>query len=345
MSVVVLGNESTAAWNDYLAQHDTACHYHQLEWRDVLEQTFGLEPHYLLWKNQQGAVEGILPLFSIKNVLGQRFVTSLPFSTEAGVCASSGPVARDLVKAAIDFAETRGARYLELRQRDSFSAASMECQTDFVTMQLRLDGNPADLWEKLSSRNRNKVRKAEKHNYSVRLGIEYLDAFQQVYEQNLRDLGTPSFPARMFKRLAEKSGEATDLLTVWSGGSCVAGMFLWRFRSVLAEPWVASLRSERKFYVNNFLYWKAIEHAFAMGVSIFDFGRSTVDSGTYKFKKQWGAQPVKLKYCYKLLRAGGIPVANANENRYGAAISVWRRLPVRLTSRLGPILVRYLPEL
>jgi hypothetical protein len=37
------------------------------------------------------------------------------------------------------------------------------------------------------------------------------------------------------------------------------------------------------------LYWSFISFAADNGYSFFDFGRSTPNEGTYKFKKQWGA--------------------------------------------------------
>jgi hypothetical protein len=47
------------------------------------------------------------------------------------------------------------------------------------------------------------------------------------------------------------------------------------------------------------MYWHMLEQACLAGAKVFRFGRSTPDSGTYHFKKQWGAEPVKL-YWYLL---------------------------------------------
>jgi lipid II:glycine glycyltransferase (peptidoglycan interpeptide bridge formation enzyme) len=46
------------------------------------------------------------------------------------------------------------------------------------------------------------------------------------------------------------------------------------------------------------LYWEALKLAIATGDKLFDFGRCTIDSGTYRFKNQWGAQACQLHWDY-----------------------------------------------
>ena len=40
------------------------------------------------------------------------------------------------------------------------------------------------------------------------------------------------------------------------------------------------------------MYRMILKRAIDLGYGYFDFGRSTTDANTYKFKKQWGAQPI-----------------------------------------------------
>jgi CelD/BcsL family acetyltransferase involved in cellulose biosynthesis len=39
------------------------------------------------------------------------------------------------------------------------------------------------------------------------------------------------------------------------------------------------------------LYWSLLERSVERGQAVFDFGRSSQDSPTFRFKKQWGARP------------------------------------------------------
>ncbi|MCG8604723.1 GNAT family N-acetyltransferase, partial [bacterium] len=112
-----------------------------------------------------------------------------------------------------------------------------------------------------------------------------------------------------------------------------------------SEPWVASLREYNRIYVNNALYWHAIKYACEQGFERFDFGRSTVGCGTYKFKEQWGAKPIQLHYQYYLNRAKEVPIVDAINNKYQTIIDMWKKLPLTFTNFVGPKVVQFLPEL
>jgi hypothetical protein len=75
----------------------------------------------------------------------------------------------------------------------------------------------------------------------------------------------------------------------------------------------------------------------------FDFGRSTPQEGTYRFKEQWGARPRQLYWEYWLAKGAAIPDRSPKNPNFSAAISLWRRLPVAVTRVVGPLVVRNIP--
>ena len=85
-----------------------------------------------------------------------------------------------------------------------------------------------------------------------------------------------------------------------------------------------------------------LSRAIERGSSRFDFGRSTRDSNTYRFKKQWGAQPSPAIWQY-YLRQGRCDALRPESGRYALPIRIWQRLPLPLTRCLGPFLVRGIP--
>jgi hypothetical protein len=111
---------------------------------------------------------------------------------------------------------------------------------------------------------------------------------------------------------------------------------------VTEVPSASSLRSYNPTCANMLMYWSLLERAVERGQDVFDFGRSTPDSGPYRFKKQWGASPAPAEWQYAL-RAGGLQAARPDNPRYRRLIALWRRLPVRLTRLLGPAIVRGIP--
>lgn len=345
----IAGGQSDV-WDGFVEAHPGSTMYHLYGWRGVLEGTFGYRSYYLAARDETGQVAGILPLVVMRDILGRRYLISNPFANFAGLCASSSEVGRALLERAFGIARHEKVQYLELRQLGERLDADLvqepiPAKESFVTLMLDLSAGAESLWSNISSRNRGKVRKAEKSGLRMDLGLQYMGAFHSVLAHNLKHLGTPVHPLRFFETLAEVFPERVNLLVLKQASEVVSVMFLFKFKNILAEPWVASLREYNRVYVNNLLYWKAIEYACQNGYTTFDFGRSTVDSGTFNFKLQWGARPVQLYYHYYLHRADAVPVVDANENQYARYIDLWRKLPLKLTKIMGPRLVKYVPQL
>jgi|Deesub1362B_J571_1020462.scaffolds.fasta_scaffold01903_4 FemAB-related protein (PEP-CTERM system-associated) len=331
-------------WDRFVERCPEATFYHLFGWRHVLQRTFGFKPYYLAHYSG-GKMDGILPLFLMTDILGRRYLVSNPFANFAGVCATNASAVKNLLREAKALGEKLGVQYVELRQLDQHVKFDLPVRDRFVTLYLELPGDAEAAWKDLSSRNRGKIRKAIKAGLTVHVGKKYVKDFFAVYSENITRLGTPIFPLRFFQNLLEVFPEETDILVLKLDGRPVAGMFLFKFKEVISEPWVSTLRSVSKIYANNFLYWKAIEYACQKGFRWFDFGRSTINTGTYTYKIRWGAKPRPLYYYYLLVRGREIPQVDAVDNKYEVAISLWKRLPIGLARYAGPLLVKYLPEL
>jgi hypothetical protein len=111
----------------------------------------------------------------------------------------------------------------------------------------------------------------------------------------------------------------------------------------LEIPWAASDKRFNRLAPNMLLYSAVLEFACRKGFKAFDFGRSSVDSGTYRFKAQWGAKPVQLYWYYWLRHSGPLPELNPQNPKYALAIRLWQRLPVSMTTMIGPMIAKYLP--
>jgi FemAB-related protein (PEP-CTERM system-associated) len=248
---------------------------------------------------------------------------------------------------AIEIGKQERVQYIEFRQLGKPLNADLPLATkeSFVTLMLELESDPAVHWGNLTSRNRGKVRKALRAGLTTQTGANYLRAFYEIFVRNLRHLGTPAHPIALFENILSVFPDRADILVVKSSTKVISAMFLFKFRDILAEPWVSSLREYHSLYVNNLLYWKAIEYACENDFRIFDFGRSTKGAGTYRFKLQWGARPVPLYYEYFLNLADEIPVVDAVNNQYERYIAVWKKLPLWVTRVIGPRVVKHLPQL
>jgi serine/alanine adding enzyme len=342
-SIVVeqAGDAAAAEWDRFVASSPAATTYHRYGWRGLAARVFGKETHYLLAR-QQGAVAGILPLVRLKSRLFGDFLVSLPYLSYGGVVACSGVVRERLLSEAIALATRLGVSHIEFRHRASDT--DLPARKDKVTMLLDLPDTAELLWKQCGAKLRSQVKRPQKEGAEcVSGGMELLPDFYAVFAENMRDLGTPVYPQRFFAEILQLLDQQARVFVVRWRGVPVAAGFVIGHGATLEIPWASSLRKANAIGVNMLLYWSILEYACQAGYRVFDFGRCTVDSGPHKFKKQWGARPQQLYWHYWLRGGGELPRLNHSNPKFGAAIAVWRRLPLAVTNRLGPILIGNLP--
>src|SRR5262249_59368246 len=116
-------------------------------------------------------------------------------------------------------------------------------------------------------------------------GAELLKDFYRVFACNMRDLGTPVYPLRFFQAILERFPEDCRILAVYREDVPHAAAML-VFKGSSAEiPWAACTAQGKSWSFNMKLYWESLALALERGATRFDFGRSTMDSGPYRFKK------------------------------------------------------------
>jgi serine/alanine adding enzyme len=299
---------------------------------------------YLLVARQDDRCVGMLPLALIKSRLFGRFLVSLPYVNSAGVVAEEEDVARALVDRAVELADELDVRYLELRHERPIDHPALGTTLSAkVHMRLPLPGSADELWKSFKPKVRNQVRKAEKLGLNVHWnGPELLSEFYAVFARNMRDLGTPVFGRRLFASILAEFSEEAELGVVRLGRRPVAAGLLVHGNGVTSVPSASSLREYNATNANMLIYWHMLQRAIERGQKVFDFGRSSLDSSTYRFKKQWGAQPEPAVWQY-YVRKGTVGEMRIESGKYDRLIRLWRRLPVGVTRLIGPAIVRGIP--
>lgn len=312
-------------------------------WLAVLKQGLQHEP-YCIRATSNGRIVGMLPLAFVKSMLFGRFLVSLPYVNSAGVIAEDPAVAAELISRAVQLADQLDVRYLELRQEQELSHPALTCANKTkVLMRLPLPATAEELLASFKAKLRSQIKSGQKHDFEVSWGgEELLRDFYAVFSRNMRDLGTPVFPARLFACILNEFGSNAELCVVRLQGRPVAGALLIHDEDRTEVPSASSLRELNHTNANMVMYWELLKRAIGRGQKVFDFGRSSAGSGTYRFKEQWGAVPHPSIWQY-YLRRGSVSDMRPTNSKFGLAIRVWRRLPVALTRLIGPAIVRGIP--
>jgi FemAB-related protein (PEP-CTERM system-associated) len=345
--------ESVRAYLATAPADSGVCGEHDPGWLDALRDGLGHQPRVFIARegSDSGAIVGYLPTAYVSSLLFGRYLVSLPYLNRAGVVARDGQVAAALIDAAVEQAQRDDAAYLELRHGAPITHASLGGQRDDkVRMTLPLPADAEALWKEIHSKVRNQIRKGDKSDLSVRFGgLDLLDAYYDVFAVNMRDLGTPVYGRGLFAAILRHLPQRAELVVVNCKEQPVAGALLIHDpptggadKGLTSVPSASSLREFNATNCNMWMYHHLLLRAIERGSGTFDFGRSSVDSGTYKFKKQWGAEPQPTVWQYHV-RRGEVSAVRPDNPKYRRRIETWQKLPIWLTRLVGPSIVRGIP--
>jgi serine/alanine adding enzyme len=339
---ISIGTVDDAAWDAYVDAHPQRRAYHYAGWPRLIARAFRHDA-VLLAATEAGAVTGVLPLVVMRSRVFGRFVVSLPFLNEGGLLADDAQVEARLVEAGIEVAREAGAEYLELRHRRQHSDV-LSPRSHKVAMTLALRPTVDDQWQAIDRKVRNQVRKGEKSGVTVEAGgAELLPGFYEVFARNMRDLGTPVFGVGLFDETLRTYPERTRVFLARHRTAVVAGSIAhWRGDSI-EVIWASALRESNPVSANVLLYWHMLQFAIGQGCARFEFGRCTPGEGPFHFKKQWGAEASPLVWEYWHSGPARAVDKTPRNPKYRAAVAIWQRLPVGLTTVVGPRIVRSIP--
>jgi FemAB-related protein (PEP-CTERM system-associated) len=162
------------------------------------------------------------------------------------------------------------------------------------------------------------------------------EAHYRVYSESVRNLGTPVFPRALFEAMLDAFGADADILTVRKDGEPVASVLSFYSNGGVYPYWGGGTQAARSLRVNELMYFALMRHASARGCTRFDFGRSKIGTGAFAYKKNWGFDPQPLVYAVK----GEARETNPLSPKYRLQVALWKKLPLRLANRLGPLIAR-----
>jgi FemAB-related protein (PEP-CTERM system-associated) len=343
--VISVFNGAAAEWDGFVRSQPGWTHFHLHGWRTVIERVFGHQCIYLVTREQSSErIVAAMPLVRVRSLIFGHYLVSMPFLNYGGPLGSEEGV-QALALEAVAIAERSGVDLLELRSRTPLPIA-LPVSHRKLTVVLELPTDSEALWGSLPAKLRSQIRRPRKEGVDVRFGADQIGPFYRVFAEHMRDLGTPVLPKTLFEMIAAIFPEDVQFAVAYHAGrpvACGCGL-LWNGEFEIT--WASALRSHRAMSPNMLVYWALMERMVGAGARLFNFGRCSPDSGTHRFKMQWGGREERLWWYQR--SSGDAHDAKAHppsqdEGIFALASRAWKRLPVTLATRLGPTIVRYIP--
>ena len=312
--------------------------FHLPQWLAAVEEGTGNSAMGLI-AERSGSIAGWLPLTLVHSPLFGRALVSSGFAVEGGVLADCEATAHVLCLAAEELAVRHACVSVELRGGVSPSHWERRCDTHAVFRRELAPDDETQLLD-IPRKQRAEVRKGLGNDLQVTIGIDEEDraAHYSVYCESVRNLGTPVFPRSLFDAVLDRLD--ADILTIRHQGTPVASVLSIYHAGSVLPYWGGGTAMARSLRANDRMYFELMRHARLRGCIQFDFGRSKVASGAYAFKKNWGFEPLPLEYAS--WTAPGLEPRDTDptSSRHIARIALWKRLPLSVTNRLGPLIAR-----
>jgi len=326
-------------WDSFVEGCESGTFFHLSGWKRIIENCLGHPTHYLCCE-REGQIVAVLPLANVKSWLFGNALISMPFLVYGGVVSIDSRAEQLIVDAASDIARQTRVDHLELRNRTA-SGRDWPIKDCYVTFSKQLDPDPEKNLLEIPRKQRAMIRKGIKAGLKAEMDRD-ADRLYAALLACKRNLGTPFFARRYLQYICDIFGDKVEILTVTKDESVVCSVMSFRFRNEILPYYGGGGDVARDLKGNDFMYWAVMEKACKEGVEIFDYGRSMIGSGAYRFKKHWGFEPIPLAYEYYLVEKNETPNLNPANPKYKLLIDMWKRLPLTVAGRLGPPIARRL---
>lgn len=305
--------------------------FHLPGWSAAVARATGNRARYLLAERANGMLAGVLPLTEMRSRLFGRALVSAGFGVDGGVL---GDAVEPLASGAWQLATRLGCPEVELRGGPAPEGWTVD-EASYLGFARALATDDAAELAAIPRKQRAEVRRALGLDLEVSVGRDLTEHYR-VYAESVRNLGTPVFPAALFREVAGMVD--SDVLTVRHEGRAVASVLSLYWHGTIYPYWGGGTAEARALRANDRMYFALMSHARERGCTRFDFGRSKTGTGAAAFKKNWGFDPVPRRYARR--SEGPVRAVNPLNPKYALMVRTWKRLPLPVANMMGPWLAR-----
>ncbi len=341
--IKLLDSTAFEAWDEFVNKAPDATFCHLSGWKTVIEQGAGQSCPYVA-AFQDGVVVGVLPLSIKKHFLFGKALISNMFCVYGGAIAVDAGVKDGLYRFAWQLAEKHGLPVFENRSRtrDNELCKGWIAEPSSATFVKELANDDDQQLLAIPRKQRAVIRKSFKNGLETDWEGD-INTFYDLYAKSVLALGTPVFPKKMFAAFIDVFGNDVEIqLTRSADGVPVASLMSFYFRDTVMPYYAGGSGAVRSLGAHDHMYFHLMCAARRRGIRYFDFGRSKIDSGPYKFKKNWGFEPKDLGYEMRLAEGADLPNVSQQSGPFAVMSRAWKHLPLSVSKILGPSISRHL---
>ena len=352
MVVEQLNHGDEQEYEAFLQKHSaTVAFEHTLSWREVMGTNFGFIPYFLVQKDSDGKIEGVLPLFKAKSIFGTRFV-STPYSITTGIIAENKSAEDKLALFAKELSVQEKASFVEIRERNEKNYANYKKSSTVFNFSLQLSANIEEIWKKLpKSSVRWGIKKAQNSGLTWNCGSskQELDDFFKLFLQTRKHRGVPGYPYQYFKDIITAFSEKVNIYITKKDGKPIAAIFLIYYQKEVRYAFAGATYDKEMLNLQPYhlILWEAIKDACAHDYQVFNFGGATLatnDGGLYEFKRKWAdkIEEVHSYFYYSSDQKNKDPPPNINQDTLllKLASKIWQKLPLFVIQKISPYVIR-----
>ena len=316
--------------------------FHRPAWLTAIARATGNRAHMLAAVAPSGKIRGLLPLTHMKSRLFGQALVSSGFAVDGGVMAEDSRAAQALGGAAQDMARNLAVGSVELRGGDAPSDDWARHGGSHLGFSRPIAADDEAELLAIPRKHRAELRKALA-NPALHMDVGRTDRLirdhYRIFSESVRNLGTPVFPARLFREVLDQFGNNADILAIYEGDRPVSAVLTLYHHGRVMPFWGGGVADARRLRSNELMYYRLMGHGRTQGMTMFDFGRSKTGSGQAAWKKSFGFDPVPLAY-HSWSADGAQRDINPNSPAYQRRVEMWKKLPLPIANLVGPWIAR-----
>lgn len=340
MEVIVLPEERSNEWAEFLKDVTQSVAWQNYDWADVIKRNYSTR-FYPLCAVDSGAICGILPLYHVKTLIKGDVLISVPYAVAGGIATDSDEAENLLLNKAIEIAEVHNSCDITFKQYKKKINSNLRTDSNYFNRELDLKKGEAVIWNEFDEENKEKVKRMKNKTFYLEYPSQELDLFYRMLYRHHHQRGIPCVTKKWIKTLIQFGMYKIALLK--NDNQIVAGTLVKEdHRDAISLPFtcVPSPEYENYAYV---LYWYLIKRSVDLGKLVFHSGRIPENEETDKYRLGWGGIKHKYWYQYYAQNSTSTEYSTKRGTKRKVFTATWRHLPSFMTKTIGPTIVRQFP--